>query len=257
MNRLKYFLPLLMALFIVMPDQLFSQEKKKEKKPREKDFLSLEFGINYSFVLGSYGQTDKNTQKSGYAQNGWVGQLGLNWLGKRGWGLGFQFDVQHNGYKDTAQYINPVGTQYKLGNGGWTNLYVMAGPVLIKDIGKWEVNAKAMFGLIIAQSSNFNVQNPIDQSNVSMNATGFGYGVSFAAGYRFDSHWGLDLNLGYLGGTPKATKSYGAEIVSYQEYKDPNTGTIYYIPVYSAPTKYEIKRTVSTINGGIGVIYHF
>jgi len=233
-----------------------TQEAKKEKKPRDKDLISFEFALNYSFVLGAYGQTDRNAKKSGYANNGWVGQLGLNWLGKRGWGLGFQFDVQHNPYKDTAQYINPVGTVYTLGTAGWTNFYVMAGPVLIKDIGKWEINAKALFGLIISQSTNFNVQNPVDQTNVSMNATGFGYGVSLTGGYRFNKHLGLNVTVNYLGGTPKATKSYGAEVIGYEEIVDPVTGTIYYSPIYSAATKFEIKKSVSTLNCGIGVIYH-
>lgn len=234
-----------------------SQKVKKEKKPREKDLLSLEFLLNYNFALGAYAKADRNAKNSGYANNGWVGQLGLNWLGKRGWGLGVQFDVQHNPYKDTAQYINPVGTIYTLGTAGWTNLYLMAGPVFITDIGKWEINAKILAGLIISNSTNFNVQNPIDQTNVSLTATGFGYGISVSGGYRFTEHWGINLSLGYLGGTPKATKSYGSEFLRYDEVRDTITGTIIYIPVYSAATKFEIKKSVSTLNCGIGVIYHF
>lgn len=248
MNRLKYFLPLLMALFMVLPIQLFSQEK---------DLISMEFTMNYSMVLGKYGQVDKTTNLSGYAKNGWVAQLGLNWLGKRGWGLGFQYDLQHNGYKDTAANINLYGTKYPLGTSGWTNNYILAGPVFMTDFGKLELSVKALFGLIIAQSSNFNVQNPIDQSNVSVNATGFGYSVNVGVGYRFNQHWGLNVRFSYLGGMPKATKTYGQELVGWEQRKDTVTGTIINFPIYSAPTKYEIKRTVSTINGGIGVIYHF
>ncbi len=247
----------LLVMFQVMPMLSYSQEKTKEKKPREKDLLSLEFNMNYSMVLGKYGQTDKTTNQSGYAKNGWVGQLGLNWLGKRGWGLGFQYDIQHNGYKDTAANINPYGTKYPLGTAGWINNYLLLGPVFITDFGKVELNVKALFGLIVAQSTNFNVQNPIDQSNVSINATGFGYSVNVGVGYRFNQHWGLNVKISYLGGTPKATKSYGQELVGWQQVKDTISGTSYNIPIYSAATKNEIKRTVSTINTGIGVIYHF
>jgi len=257
MKLFKYFLPLLMVLFLVLPIRLTSQEKKKEKKPRDKDLISLEFNVNYSLVFGKYGQTDKTTNQSGYAANGWVAQLGLNWLGKRGWGLGFQYDLQHHGYKDTAKNVNPYGTKYPLGSGGWTNNYLMVGPVFIHDFGKVELNVKALFGFIIAQSTNFNVQSPIDQSNVSVNASGFGYSVSVGVGYRINPHWGVNLNFNFLGGTPKATKTYAQELVDWKHVKDTLTGFYYDIPVYSAGVKYEIKRTVSTLNGGVGVIYHF
>lgn len=258
-----YVMFLALWLVLLCPVNMYSQEKpdkqakKKEKKPREKDLLSLEFTMNYSMVLGKYGATDKTTNQSGYAKNGWVGQLGLNWLGKRGWGLGFQYDIQHNGYNEIASTTNPYGTMYVLGSGGWTNNYLMAGPVFITDIGKVELNAKALFGFIIAQSTNFNVQSPIDQSNVSVNAVGFGYSVSVGVGYRFNQHWGLKVQFSYLGGNPKATKTYGQELVGWQTLRDTVTGTYYNMPIYSAATKYEIKRNVSTINGGVGVIYHF
>jgi len=81
--------------------------------------------------------------------------------------------------------------------------------------------------------------------------------VNVGVGYRFNQHWGLNVKISYLGGTPKATKSYGQELVGWQQVKDTISGTSYNIPIYSAATKYEIKRTVSTINTGIGVIYHF
>lgn len=249
---------LLLAVFLVLPIHMYSQEKKEnEKKPREKDLLSVEFNLNYSMVLGNYGQTDKTTEKAGFAKDGWLGQLGLNWLGPRGWGLGFQYDLQHNGYQGIAATTNPYGTKYPLGTAGWTNNYLLAGPVFITDFGKVELTMKALFGLIIAQSTNFNVQSPIDSTNVSVNATGFGYSVNVGVGYRFNKHWGLNLQVGYLGGMPKATKTYGEEFLGYRQVKDTVTGTSYYMPVYSAATKYEIKRTVSTVNGGIGVIYHF
>ncbi len=233
-----------------------AQDKKKEKKPREKDLVSLEFNLNYSVVLGNYGKTDRENKNSGYAKNGWVSQLGLNWCGPRGWGLGFQWALQRNGYQDIAATTNPYGTKYVLGSSGWTNNYLMAGPVFIKDFGKIELNTKALFGLIVSNSTNFNVQNPYDSTNVSVTATGFGYAVNVGVGYRINKHWGVQVNLGYLGGTPKATKTYGQELV-YIERKDSATGVIYYVPVYSQGAKYEIKKIVSTFNGGIGVIYHF
>jgi len=257
MNRLKYFMPALLVIILLLPVQVFSQEQKKEKKPREKDLLSVEFSLNYSMVMGNYGQTDKSTEKAGYAKNGWVSQLGLNWLGPRGWGLGFQWDIQRNGYKDIASTTNPYGTKYPLGTSGWFNNYLLVGPVFINDFGKFELNVKALFGLIISQSTNFNVQSPVDAANVSITATGFGYAVNLGLGYRISRHWGVNVQLGYLGGMPKATKSYGQEFLGYREVVDTLTGNKYYMSLYSAATKYEIKRTVSTINGGIGVIYHF
>jgi len=249
----------IILLTLLVPFSSFSQDqkKKKEKKPREKDYLSLEFNLDYSFVLGNYGAVDKTTYKSGFAANGWVAQLGFNWLGKNGFGLGLQYDLQHNPYKDTAKSTIPYGTKYPLGSAGWTNNYLLAGLACIKDFGKWELNVKALVGFIFAQSTNFNVLSPIDQSNVAVNATGFAYSFYVGVGYRFSEHWGMNLNVNYLGATPKATKSYGSEIVEWKTVRDTITGTTYNVAVYSAPVKYEIKRTVSTFNGGIGVIYHF
>jgi len=257
MKRLRFLVMFLLPVFLMAPADMQALDKaKKEKKPREKDLISFEFSMNYSLVLGKYGQTDKNTDLSGYAKNGWVGKLGFNWLGKRGWGLGFQYDIQHNGYKDIASTTNPYGTKYVLGTAGWTNNYLMAGPVFITDFGKVELNVKALFGVILAQSTNFNVQNPADQSNVSMSATGFAYSGSIAVGYNFNKHWGVNIQFSYLGGTPKATKSFAQELISWETVKDPVTGITYNFPVYSDAVKKEIKRTVSTINGGIGIIYH-
>jgi len=258
MKRLCFLLPLLLLALLLMPIPLNCQEKQKqEKKQKEKDLLSVEFNMNYSMVLGSYGQTDKETDKSGYAKNGWVAALTLNWLGKNGLGLGFQYDLQHNGYKDTAATTIPNGTKYPLGTSGWYNNYLLAGPVFIRDFGKVELNVKALLGVIVATSSNFNIESPVDKTNVSVTATGFGYAVNVGVGYRIDKHWGVNLQLGYLGGTPKATKTYGSEFLGYRQVKDTLTGDSVSLPYYSAATKYEIKRIVSTFNGGVGVIYHF
>jgi hypothetical protein len=249
----------IVLLMLLMPFSSFSQDQKnkKEKKPREKDYFSLDFHLNYSFVLGNYGSVDKTTYKAGYAANGWVAQLGFNWLGINGFGLGVQYDLQRNPYQDTASNTIPYGTKYPLGSNGWTNNYLLAGLACIRDFGKWELNVKALVGFIVAQSTVFNVLSPVDQSNVSMTATGFAYSFHVGFGYRFNQHWGLNLDVNYLGATPQATKSYGSEIVEWKTVKDTITGTNYNVAVYSAPVKYEIKRTVSTFNSGIGVIYHF
>lgn len=258
MKLVSYFLPFLMVFTLVLPIESRSQEQqKKEKKAKEKDLFSLEFSMNYSMPLGAYGQTDKETQKSGYAKNGWVGSLTLNWLGKTGFGLAFQYDLQHNGYKDIAATTNPYGTKYVLGTSGWFNNYLLAGPVFIKDFSKVELNVKVLLGVIVATSTNFNVESPVDTSNVSLTATGFGYAVNVGVGYRISQHWGVNLQLGYMGGTPKASKTYGSEFLGYRVIMDTLTGNWVQMPYYSAPTKYEIKRTVSTINAGVGVIYHF
>ena len=55
-----YVMFLALWLVLLCPLNMYSQEKpekqakKKEKKPREKDLLSLEFTMNYSMVLGKY-----------------------------------------------------------------------------------------------------------------------------------------------------------------------------------------------------------
>jgi hypothetical protein len=257
MMRIRFILAMLLAAVMFMPLNLLSQEKqKKEKKKGGNDFLSLEFNMNYSIVMGNYGANDKSNDKAGYAKNGWGGALTLNWLGKNGFGLAFQYDLQHNPYQDIAATTNPYGTKYVLGTNGWYNNYLMAGPVFIRDFGKIELNVKALVGFILSTSTNFNVMSPVDTSNVSLTGSGFGYAVNLAVGYRISRHWGVNLQLGYLGGTPKAKKTFGQELLYRSEY-DSIRNIWVSVPYYSNATTKEIKKVVSTFNGGIGVIYHF
>jgi hypothetical protein len=242
---------------MVLAIRIQAQETKKEKKPREKDLISLDFNLDYSFVLGKYGQYDKSVKESGYAANGWVAMLGFNWLGKRGWGLAVQTALQHNPYQDTAVNAVPWGVKYPLGNNGWYNIYLMAGPAYIHAFGPWELNVKAFAGLLLSQSSNFNVTSPVDTSNVRLTGSGWAYGGSVTFGYKISKNFGINLNVNYLGGIPKASKKYGSQVVGYEEVVDPDTGLITYVPITTGETKYEIKKAVSTVNVGIGVIYHF
>ena len=257
MKLLKPSLLLLIAGLLVLPICAHSQETKKEKKPREKDYFSLDFNLDYSFALGNYGKTDRATYKSGYAANGWAAIFGFNWLGPRGWGLTIQPVLQHNPYQDTAVNLVPYGMKYPLGSGGWWNIYLLAGPAYIHDFGPWELNVKALAGLIISESTNFNVTSPIDTSNVSLTGTGWGYGLNISFGYKITKSFGINLNVSYLGGATKATKKYGAEVLGWRAVTDPLTGETIWVALSSPETKYEIKRSVSTLNAGIGVIYHF
>jgi hypothetical protein len=156
--------------------------------------------------------------------------------------------------------VFPNGIPDSLGSGAWSNHYLMAGPVFMKTIGRIHIDAKVLGGAIISSSANFNTPNPTDTAGFSSNeniATGFAYQLSAGVGYAFSSHIALKFNLNLMGGWPGASRSYGSQLIGYEEYKDPITGIKYFTPVYSAPVEYEIKKVVTTLNPSLGLVYRF
>lgn len=249
---------LLLVLFCTMIIPAFCQSdtltKKRSGKSRNMD---LEFSLSYSVVLGDYGKFDTRNSKSGYAANGWLAQLTFDWLGKRDIGLAFQYAYQRNPLLDTASFINPGGTgdtNYRLGPGAWSNHYLMAGPVYLHYFNRISLDIKILAGVLFASSTNFSITDPATQQTTTGTGTGFAYQFSAGLGYKVSTHFALKFNASYLGAIPSLNKKYYTYV--QEEMVDPNTGNVYFINVFRG-SETTIKKVVSTLNIGIGIIYKF
>ncbi len=248
---------LLIVLLCIMIVPAFSQSdtltKKRSGKSRNMD---LEFSLSYAVVLGNYGKFDTRNSKSGYAANGWLAQLTFDWLGKRDIGLAFQYAYQRNPLLDTASYINPGGigdTNYRLGPDAWSNHYLMAGPVYLHYFNRISLDVKILAGVLFASSSNFSMTDPSTQQTARHSATGFAYQFSAGIGYKVSSHFSLKLNASYLAANPSVTKEFYYSTI---EKRIDEYGNEYYVSVFHG-SETTIKKVVSTLNIGIGIIYKF
>ncbi len=222
--------------------------------------MALEFTAGYAVSFGNYSNTDSTNKKSGYAGNGWIAQFTFDWMGNNNFGLAIQYTFQQNQLKTAAKNIIPDGTRYPLGDGAWSNHYLMAGPVFLKSFNNISLDVKLLGGVLLASSSNFNLTEIIDSinyQNVHGIGTGFAYQFSVGLGYTISDHFTLKLNLGILGGWPGLKKQFGSRLIGYEEYIDPVTGIKYEKPIYSAPIEYSIKKVVMTLNPSLGVIFRF
>ena len=222
--------------------------------------MGLEASAGYSMALGNYGSLDKQSEKSGYATNGWLLQLTFDWMGKKDFGLAVQYTFQRNPMKNAANEVVPQGIPDSVGSGSWSNHYLLIGPVFMKTIKRIHLDAKIMGGVIVSISPNFNTLNPYDTTGIKEDVnpgTGFAYQISAGIGYAVSSHFAFKFNLNLLGGWPGINKQYGARLIGYVNYKDPDTGIVYSKAVYSATVSYEIKKVVTTLNPSLVLIYRF
>ncbi len=242
---MKKTLLLLFLLSIVFPvlSQSDTTSKKRHGKARN---IDIEFAIGYSFALDDYKKFDKNYPKSGYAANGWLAQLTFDWLGKKDFGLAFQYTYQRNPLQDTASKVNPYNTDtsYRLGPGAWSNHYFMAGPAYHHYFKRISVDFKLLIGVLLASSSNFSVEDPTSGQTTNNTGTGFAYQFSAGVGYKVSSHFALKIHASYLGSHPSLTKQFHYTI------KVPKTdpdGNIYYVDEFQT-SETTIKKVVSTLN---------
>lgn len=250
----------LVVFFLFLSFIILAQSNNQEQSSGIERNSALEVTTGYSMALGDYGSSVEGSDRAGYAENGWLAQLTFDWMGRHHFGLAIQYTCQQNSFKDEAKTVYPEGvhdSSYFLGPGRWTNNYLMIGPVFLRTIKKLEIDAKILIGVLLASGRTFTTTNPSSKENNSNTATGVAYQLSVGIGYAFSKHFALKVNLSYLGGSPSKKKQYGAQLIGYEDYKDPVSGIVIQKPVYSAPVEYTIKKVVSTLNPGIGLVYKF
>lgn len=238
------------GVFLFFPLFLFTQEKQPGDSTRTPKRFYLDISGGGSVPLGrSYPSFDKDKERAGYAATGYFVQANLSWLGKRDFGIAFQYTFQRNPLRDTAENIVPYGTKYQLGTGGWSNNYLLIGPVYLKSFNKFLLQTEAMIGVVFSFCTVFSDTDPVTGENHSNIGAGFGYSLRVGLGYNITPRLTIMANLNYLGGLPAISKEYQPQIIGYDSITNEQ--------IYSALTEVKIKKTVSTFNAGIGLIYKF
>ena len=225
----------------------FSQKIAEEKKTKEKQKVYLDASVGAAIPLGNYANDDPKNDATGYAKTGFYIQANADWMGKNNFGLAFQLTYQNNSLSDLAETVYTYDTTNPLGPGNWSNIYVMAGPVFLKQFKKLAIDARVVGGFIISTSPVFKTINPETKQNEGGTATGFALGMNIGLGYALSQKVALKFTLGYSAGFPKRD-SQTANVIGID-----TAGRF----IYSAPVDISIKKTVSTFNTGLGVIYKF
>ena len=239
---------LLIIFVLLLPFFGFTQTDAKEKNAKEKQRIYLDASFGASFPLGNYAKENPKVKETGYAKTGFFIQANADWMGKNDFGLAFQVTYQNNSLKDTTKTIYAYGSTNPIGSGNWSNIYVMAGPVFLKQIKKIAIDVKIVGGFLISMSALFKTTNPETKLKEGGTGTGFALGVNIGVGYAVSPKFAVKLTFGYLAGFPKIDRQYNAYVIGMD-----TTG--HYI--YSAPVDITIKKSVSTFNTGAGIIYKF
>jgi hypothetical protein len=247
-ERIKMKKILLLFLAFLPTYSGFSQADTSGTKVKEKQRIYLDASVGASIPLGSYANDNPKEETAGYAKPGFIVQAGIDWMGKSDFGIAFQLTYQNNSLQDTAKTVIPDKSSNPIGGGSWSNIYLMAGPVFLKQINKIAIDAKLLGGFIVSSSPVFETTNPETKLNEGGTGTGWGLGVNMGIGYALSRKVALKFTLGYIAAFPNVDRQYGAYVIGMDSQG-------HYI--YSAPTDITIKKTVSTLNTGIGIIYKF
>ncbi len=237
---------------------VYAQTPAKEPATAAARNMIVEVSAGYSMAMGTYASSDKQNDKAGCATGGWQVQLAFDWLATKDFGLAIQYTFQRNPIENGFSKVYPNGIPASSGSAAWTNNYLLAGPVFMKQIRRLHLDAKVLGGVIVSSGACFDTPDPTDTAGYNSNiAAGFGYQFSAGAGYAILPHLVIKFNLGLQGGWPAKSRQYGSKFIGYEEYIDPKTGLPYYEAIYSAPVTYDMEKVVTTLNPSIGLVYRF
>jgi hypothetical protein len=250
---MKQLVPLILLSFMLC-GPLQAQEQKGDTAAGGKSKMTFDFYASYSMALGQYKEVDPEADKSGFAGGGFLAQIKINWLGKKDFGLGISYAFQQNYLqKGTADLIIPGGDTSGLGEKPWSNHYLLAGLVMVKEINKWTVDAGMLVGLVIANSNTFTIEVPppdsVSLATLSSGAgVGFGYQFRVTGGYRISNRVMVTAGFALMGGSPSRKKD-----LYYYSYVEDPPGSGFYRGVYQG-SETVIKKKISTFNPGVALI---
>ena len=230
--------------FLLLSSCIFSQETPSTSTSPSTQGIYFDASGYFSIPLGAY-KNSKNNDVSGFANPGFLAQLNLDWIGEHDYGLAFQYTLQYNplnkaGKNDTIHDMSqPLGTK------GWTNHYLTAGIVVMKETGKFTIEGKVLGGVVLSSSPVFRTIDPVSHNASDNTGIGFALGGGLSAGYAVTPRVKVKVSIEYLQGYPKIHKN-GAQPVAV----DSITGNF----IYSAPVLVETKRVISSFNIGAGVL---
>ena len=251
------------SLFILFSVVLSAQTPGNKAMDPEKQRIYLDLAGGLSWTSGkNYADLDRNNPKAGYADKGYFFHAEVDFMGKQDFGLAVHYNFQHNPIQVSARNTIPLNGPDSLGIGSWNNHYLLIGPVYMKSISKFVIEAKLLGGIILSFSPVYNTRNLASNTIDANHAFGFGGGIGIGVGYNISPRIALNLSVSYLCGFPQLNKSYKTELIShdttitYNWVTHENDTTVDSHP-YTAVSENTFKKTVSAIYAGIGLIIKF
>ncbi len=151
----------LLICFSFLPFLIFSQVAKKKTDTASTSRIYLDASGGIAFPLGAFAKYDIENSASGFATQGFLAEINLDWVNPNNFGLGFQYTFQRNPLKSSVKNDTMTGYEEALGSGSWNNHYVMAGLVYMRFIHKVYIEGRALAGVVISFSPVFNTIDPI------------------------------------------------------------------------------------------------
>ena len=236
----------LLICFSFLPFLIFSQETKKKSDSASTNRIYLDASGGTSFPMGVFAKSDLENSGSGFAAQGFLGEVNLDWLGKNDFGLAVQYTFQRNPLKSSVKNDTLPGMTGPFGTGSWTSHYLLAGLVFMKFIHKVYFEGRALIGVVLSSSPIFNTIDPVYKTQDSNTGKGFAYSVQLGGGYSVSPRVSVKANIEYIVGNPAIHHQYGAQVIGVNG----STGKF----IYSAPVTFETKRTISALFVKAGLV---
>lgn len=236
----------LLTFILIMPFLIFSQETRKKADSTAINRIFVDVSGGPSFPMSYYARIDTKATTSGFAAQGYVAQVNLDWMGKKNTGFAIQYTFQNNPINHSVKNDTLEGTSKPLGSGSWTNNYLMAGIVYMNFIKKVYIEGRALFGIILSSSPLFSTVDPAYHTQSSNTGVGTAYGAQFGIGYQVSKRVTVKGNVEFTLGNPSIHRQYNTGIIGV----DSTTGKF----IYSAPIDINTKKTIYSFNAKAGLV---
>jgi hypothetical protein len=238
----------ILVFLLLFPAAVFAQQAESGKTPVYLNIslgAAIPVGKNYPGIASS-----TNESKAGYAKTGMFLSGAVGFMGKNDFGFGLEYLYQKNNYQDTAKNIHVHDTSsYMLGSDGWTNHWILGGLFFVHKKKNFIIDGQLLGGAVIAFSNVFSLRNPYTLTMEGRAGVGLGWGINAGIGINLNKTGKamIKFTAGYLNGYPSRSKDYPAQIIGYD--------SVTTRPIYNDPASYEIKKIISTVNIGAGLIF--
>lgn len=250
----------LAILAVILPAVLTAQQPAASEVTASGRGMVLEFRGGYSLPLGAFASDDREKDNSGYAGGGWMAGASFSWLGKHGIGLGLSYSYLNNRMNHGVSLVYPNGVPDSIDPGSWSNHFVLAGPVFIKQIDRLHLEARLMGGFVVSAGSLYDTRNVGDTVMMKIDqniATGFGLEIGAGVGYYLTDMLAIKFNLALMAGWTTMSREYPRVLLRYDETIDPNTGLPIVVPIYSGGGSFEVKKTITALEPTLGLVLRF
>ena len=163
---------------------------------------------------GVFAKSDLENSGSGFAAQGFLGQVNLDWLGKNDFGLAVQYTFQRNPLKSSVKNDTLPGMTGPFGTGSWTSHYLLAGLVFMKFIHKVYFEGRALIGVVLSSSPIFNTIDPVYKTQDLTQVKDLHIAFNWVEGTAVSPRVSVKANIEYIVGNPAIHHQYGAQDIA-------------------------------------------